>query len=48
MREMKVRRVPVVDDDGSLCGIVALADVALHVPREVTGALVQDISARDQ
>lgn len=48
MREMKVRRVPVVDADGRLCGIVAVADVALHMPRAVTGALVQDISARDQ
>ena len=48
MREMQVRRVPVVDDDGRLCGIVALADVALHMPPVVTGALVQDISARDQ
>src|SRR5207245_9098653 len=30
LEEDKIRRVPVVDADGSCCGIVALADIALH------------------
>ena len=30
MRDQKVRRVPVVDDDGKLVGLVSLSDVAQH------------------
>ncbi|MDX1660291.1 MAG: CBS domain-containing protein [Gemmatimonadota bacterium] len=31
MRESRVRRVPVVDEDGTLVGIVAQADLAVHL-----------------
>jgi CBS domain-containing protein len=33
MRERQIRRLPVVDSDGSLLGIVSLADVAMAVRR---------------
>ena len=44
MEENKVRRVPVVDADGSCCGIVALADIALHAKRSVAADVVKEIS----
>jgi CBS domain-containing protein len=33
MRLAQVRRIPVVDDDGRLCGLLTLADLARHVHR---------------
>jgi CBS domain-containing protein len=44
MEENKVRRVPVVDADGSCCGIVALADIALHARRSVVAEVVKELS----
>jgi CBS domain-containing protein len=44
MEENKIRRVPVVDDDGSCCGIVALADLALHARRNVAAEVVKEVS----
>jgi predicted transcriptional regulator len=44
MEENKIRRVPVVDADGSCCGIVALADIALHAPRSVAAEVVREVS----
>jgi len=44
MEDRQVRRVPVVDAKGRLCGIVAQADIAKSVSRDATGELVQDIS----
>jgi len=44
MEENKIRRVPVVDADGSCCGIVALADIALHAKRSVTAEVVKEVS----
>jgi CBS domain-containing protein len=46
LEENKIRRVPVVDADGSCCGIVALADIALHAGRKVAGEVVKEISER--
>jgi CBS domain-containing protein len=45
MREHAVRRLPVLDENKRLCGIIAEADIATHVPREKTGELVGAIAA---
>ncbi len=45
MEENKIRRVPVVDADGSCCGIVALADIALHARSNVAAEVVKEVSA---
>jgi CBS domain-containing protein len=40
----QVRRVPVVDDQGQCCGIVAQADLALAGPDRVTVEVVREVS----
>jgi CBS domain-containing protein len=44
MARHQVRRLPVVEEDGKLVGVVAQADVAKHASDEQTGDLVEDIS----
>ena len=44
MARHQVRRLPVVEEDGKLVGIVAQADVARHASDEQTGDVVEDIS----
>ena len=44
MARHQVRRLPVVEEDGKLVGIVAQADVAKHASSERTGDVVEDIS----
>jgi CBS domain-containing protein len=45
MAERKVRRIPVVDANGALKGIIAQADIATRVHRDTTtGELVEAIS----
>jgi CBS domain-containing protein len=44
LEENKIRRVPVVDADGTCCGIVALADIALHARRSVAAEVVKEVS----
>ena len=45
MSERQVRRMPIVDDQGRLTGIIAQADVATRVSRDATtGELVEAIS----
>ncbi len=44
LEENKIRRVPVVDASGSCCGIVALADIALHTRKSVTADVVKEVS----
>lgn len=44
MARHQVRRLPVVEEDGKLVGVVAQADVAKHASGEQTGDLVEDIS----
>ena len=44
MAKHQVRRLPVVEEDGRLVGIVSQADVARHASDERTGDLVEDIS----
>jgi CBS domain-containing protein len=44
MARHQVRRLPVVEEDGKLVGVVAQADIARHASDEQTGDLVEDIS----
>lgn len=44
MSEHQVRRVPIVDEVGSLTGIIAQADLARYEDEEDVGELVEDIS----
>jgi CBS domain-containing protein len=45
MSDRQVRRMPIVDASGKLCGIIAQADVATRVNRDqTTGELVEAIS----
>src|SRR6185312_11136781 len=44
MAKHQVRRLPVVEEDGELVGIVAQADVAKRASEERTGEVVEDIS----
>ena len=44
MEENKIRRVPVVDAEGSCCGIVALADIALYAKKSVAAEVVREVS----
>jgi CBS domain-containing protein len=45
MSERQVRRMPVVDEAGRLCGIIAQADIATRINRDKqTGELVEAIS----
>jgi CBS domain-containing protein len=44
MEQHKIRRVPVVDNEGAICGIVALADVALQGRDKVVAEVVKEVS----
>jgi CBS domain-containing protein len=44
MEENQVRRMVVIDDDGTVCGIIAQADLARHVRPEEAAELVREIS----
>ena len=45
MEEHQIRRIPVVDEDGRIAGIISQGDVAIRIhERERTGALVEGIS----
>lgn len=44
LEQNKIRRVPVVAADGSICGIVALADIALRSGNGEAGELVKEVS----
>jgi CBS domain-containing protein len=45
METSQIRRVPVVDANGELCGIVALADIALSGQDAKTVEVVKEVSA---
>ncbi len=44
MEEKQVRRLPVVDENGSCCGMIAQADIALSSPQSQSGDLVKEVS----
>jgi CBS domain-containing protein len=44
MAKHQVRRLPVVEEDGRLVGVVAQADIAEHAEPSETGRMVEDIS----
>jgi CBS domain-containing protein len=44
MARHQVRRLPVVEDDRRLVGVVAQADVAQHASDKLTGEVVEEIS----
>ncbi len=45
MAEVQVRRLPVVDEDGKLVGMVSIGDIAVkHSDEEVAGEALEDIS----
>ena len=44
MQAHQVRRIPVVDESGRVCGIVAQADLARATTAELTGDVVRDVS----
>jgi CBS domain-containing protein len=44
MAQHQLRRLPVVEEDGKLVGIVAQADVARHAGAKQTGEVVEQIS----
>jgi CBS domain-containing protein len=45
MREHAVKRLPVLDENKRLCGIITEADIATHVPDEKTGGLLGAIAS---
>ncbi len=45
MREHAVKRLPVLDENRRLCGIITEADIATHMPEERTGELVGAIAS---
>ena len=44
MESSQIRRVAVVDENGSCCGIVAQADIAANAPAFETAEVVQEVS----
>jgi CBS domain-containing protein len=44
MEENQIRRVPVVDANGSCCGIIAQADVAMVARESEVGEMVREVS----
>ena len=46
MQERQVRRIPIVDDDGRVIGIVSLADLALKDRPEKVAKTIAEVSKR--
>jgi CBS domain-containing protein len=44
MEAHQIRRVPVVNQDGELCGIISQADIARNTSRKEAGELVREVS----
>lgn len=44
MEQHLIRRIPVIDSNRELCGIIAQADIAMHLGSKETAELVETIS----
>jgi CBS domain-containing protein len=44
MEEHQIRRIPVVDDSGSCCGMVSQADIAKHASARKTAEVLKEVS----
>ncbi len=44
LEDNQIRRVPVVDENGRCCGIVAQADLVSKIPKDKAAGLVSEIS----
>ena len=44
LEENQIRRAPVVDDEGSCCGMVSQADIALHAAEHQVARVVREVS----
>ncbi|MDQ3773714.1 MAG: CBS domain-containing protein [Pseudomonadota bacterium] len=44
LEKQRIRRVPVVDDDGILCGMVSQADIAIHAPMNEAAHTLRAVS----
>ena len=44
MEEHQIRRIPVVDESGSCCGMVSQADIAKHASAKKTAQVVKEVS----
>ena len=43
LEEKQIRRVPVVDENGAICGIVALADITRYGTQNDVGEVLQEV-----
>jgi|25BtaG_2_1085352.scaffolds.fasta_scaffold06248_2 CBS domain-containing protein len=48
MSEQKVRRLPVVDNNKRLVGIVSIGDMAQHIDQDKVGKVLQGVTSDDQ
>ena len=46
MSEAQVRRLPVIDDEELLCGIVSLGDLSRETDEDCAGQALEGVSAR--
>ena len=44
MEERQVRRLPVLDRDECVVGVVSLGDICTHAPHELAGELIEEVS----
>jgi len=44
MKKHRIRRLPVVDDDNQLVGIVSLGDISIHSRHKLAGELIEEVS----
>ena len=45
MQDNRVRRLPVLNDDRTVAGIVSISDISNHVSYQVTGELIDTLSS---